>query len=267
MVGGRHALFAGGFDGSGLYSWPGLRRVKANGAPCWPGMIHDHGPFSPASWRPPDFSSGPVSCGPGADGSSAGCVLPLNADFRDQEKKLATSAKGAIVNFGFEVWGKSPLRFDLRARKLSHDPPADDQTRNPKQDGLSIERRNGERHPTLDGHPIALKPYEQSQSWPSTRMEVASCWAQIGICEPTTQRVNSCGVVLPPALPGRSISPATAVWSSRPTEMEPSAGIAWMMAASCSLSTRSRISSTGWPGRPKAFTARRRALSACCAGT
>jgi len=39
-----------------------------------------------------------------------------NADFRYQRDRLAVSADGAIVDFGFEVRGKSPLRFDLRAR-------------------------------------------------------------------------------------------------------------------------------------------------------
>src|SRR5215831_7833318 len=62
------------------------------------------------------------------------------ADFRDQESVLAVSADGAIVEFGFELFGKSRLRFDLHARKLSGDPPADRQTIPPKQAGLAIER-------------------------------------------------------------------------------------------------------------------------------
>jgi WD40 repeat protein len=60
-----------------------------------------------------------------------------NADFREQGDVLAVSYDGAMVDFGFELWGKSPLRFDLRARKLSHDPPADNQTIRAKQSGLA----------------------------------------------------------------------------------------------------------------------------------
>jgi hypothetical protein len=55
---------------------------------------------------------------------------------------LAVSADGTIVDFGFEQWGKSPLRFDLRALKLSRDPPADHQTIVPKQAGLAVENWN-----------------------------------------------------------------------------------------------------------------------------
>jgi WD40 repeat protein len=86
------------------------------------------------------------------------------ADLRDQYDTLAVSADGTIVDFGFEQWGKSPLRFDLRARKLSRDPPADHQTFLAKRAGLAVE---GWRHglsPTLDGKPIKLERYETSRS-------------------------------------------------------------------------------------------------------
>jgi WD40 repeat protein len=99
-----------------------------------------------------------------ADGRVRWAHSSPNADFRVQNKTLAISAEGAIVDFGFELLGKSPLRFDVRARKLSHDPPADDRTSNPKQDGLPIEHWENEDHPTLDGQPIELKLYELSQS-------------------------------------------------------------------------------------------------------
>ncbi len=75
-----------------------------------------------------------------------------NADFENQHDLLGVSAEGAIVDFGFEARGKSPLRFDLRARKkLSHDPPADDLTIRPKQDGLN-------------GRTIALEAHERLRS-------------------------------------------------------------------------------------------------------
>jgi WD40 repeat protein len=86
------------------------------------------------------------------------------ADLRDQYDTLAVSADGAIVDFGFEQLGNSPLRFDLHALKLSRDPPADHQTILAKPTGLVVE---GWRHglsPTLDGKPIKLAPYETSRS-------------------------------------------------------------------------------------------------------
>ena len=100
----------------------------------------------------------------GADGSVRWARSSPNVNFRLQYKTLAISAEGAIVDFGFEMRGASPLRIDLRAHKLSHDPPADDQTIRPKQDGLPIEHWINERHPTLHGQPIALEPDDLSRS-------------------------------------------------------------------------------------------------------
>ena len=74
------------------------------------------------------------------------------------------SADGTVIDFGFEQAGKSPLRFDLRARKLSRDPPAGRQTIQAKQAGLAIEGWEDGFHPTLNGKPIALDQYERSWS-------------------------------------------------------------------------------------------------------
>jgi WD40 repeat protein len=87
------------------------------------------------------------------------------ADFRAKyAATLAVSSDGATVDFGFEIWGKSPLRFDLRALKLTPDPPADGRTIRPKQNGLAIEGWEDKYSPTLDGKPIVLEPYETSRS-------------------------------------------------------------------------------------------------------
>jgi WD40 repeat protein len=86
------------------------------------------------------------------------------AEFRGQTNRLAVSADGTIVDFGFEFGGKSPLRFDLRARKLSGDPPADQQTIPARQTGLVIERWRNDDFPTLDGKSIMLDQYERSRS-------------------------------------------------------------------------------------------------------
>jgi hypothetical protein len=83
---------------------------------------------------------------------------------RKQKQTLAVSADGAIVDFEFGVFGKSPLRFDLRALKLSRDPPADHQTVRPKQTGLAVEGWNDSLSPTLNSKLIKLDPYEYSES-------------------------------------------------------------------------------------------------------
>ena len=102
------------------------------------------------------------------------------ADFRDQEGVLAVSADGAIVEFGFELFGKSRLRLDLHALKLTGDPPADRQTIPPKQAGLAVERWNDSDSPTLDGRPIELEMRERSQSLAiapdSSRFVLGSYW-------------------------------------------------------------------------------------------
>jgi hypothetical protein len=86
------------------------------------------------------------------------------ADLRNQSDKLAVSADGTIVDFGFEQYGKSPVRFDLRALKLSRDPTADDQTTPAKQTGIAVEGWKDGVSPTLDDKPINLEPNERSRS-------------------------------------------------------------------------------------------------------
>jgi WD40 repeat protein len=86
------------------------------------------------------------------------------ADMRNQQQILAVSADGTIVDFGFEPFGASPLRFDTRALKLSRDPPPDHQTIRAKQAGLAIKGWNNGLSPTIDGKPIKLAQYEYSRS-------------------------------------------------------------------------------------------------------
>ena len=99
-----------------------------------------------------------------SDGSPRWAHTAPTADFRNQHGTLAVSTDGTIVDFGFEVRGKSPLRFDLRALKLTRDPPADHQTIVPKQAGLAVEGWLNGYSPTLDGKPIKLQQYERSRS-------------------------------------------------------------------------------------------------------
>jgi WD40 repeat protein len=98
------------------------------------------------------------------DGRPRWALTSRTADFRNQYRTLAVSADGTSVDFGFEPGGKSPLRFDLRALKLSQDPPADHQTMLPKQAGLAVEGWRDGLSTTLDGKPINLERYEWSRS-------------------------------------------------------------------------------------------------------
>jgi hypothetical protein len=99
-----------------------------------------------------------------ADGGVLWTHHPAGGDFRNQQKTFSVSADRTIIDFGFEPFGKSPLRFELRPFKLSDQWPADDRTRPPKQDGLRIEDWIESTNPKLDGKPIELQALERSIS-------------------------------------------------------------------------------------------------------
>jgi WD40 repeat protein len=114
----------------------------------------------------------------GPDGRPRWTQSSRQADLRDQYDTFAVSSDGTIVDFGFELGGQSPLRFDLRTLKLSRDPPGD-QTILPKRAGLAVEGWRGF-HPTLDGKPITLGKYEQSRSLaihPDGRFVLGADWS------------------------------------------------------------------------------------------
>jgi outer membrane protein assembly factor BamB len=98
------------------------------------------------------------------DGRPRWVHSPQIADFRGQGELLAVSTDGTIVDFGFDQWGKSPLRFDLRALKLSRDPTADHQTTRAKLTGLAVGSWRGGFAPTLDGSPLYLLRGDLSRS-------------------------------------------------------------------------------------------------------
>jgi Caspase domain len=98
------------------------------------------------------------------DGSARWTHPSPDADLRDQRESFAVSADGTVIDFGFRVFDKSLLRFDLRALQLSANPPADDVARPPKQDGLPIEDWYDSYHPKLNGKPIGLQEWELSRS-------------------------------------------------------------------------------------------------------
>ena len=98
------------------------------------------------------------------DGTPAWAQGRPKADFRAQFTTLAVSGDGTRVGFGYAAFGKQPARFDLPARALALDPPADRDMAAPRRDGLPIEHWRSEDHPTLGGRPLALEPYERSRS-------------------------------------------------------------------------------------------------------
>ena len=99
-----------------------------------------------------------------ADGSAHWVHGPPKADFRNQSDKLSVSGDGTRIDFGFEPFGKAPVRFDLATRGLMLNPPTDGRMSAPRQDGLSIEGWFDTTHPTLDGRPLQLVPYETSRN-------------------------------------------------------------------------------------------------------
>jgi WD40 repeat protein len=91
-------------------------------------------------------------------------IHPPVADLRNQQSTFAVSSDGATVDFGFEQFGKAPLRFDLRARKLSSAPPRDGRTIGPEQRRTRIDDWNVSYAPTVNGAPIKLESFERSLS-------------------------------------------------------------------------------------------------------
>jgi WD40 repeat protein len=99
-----------------------------------------------------------------ADGTMRWAYGPLKADFRGQHEGLSVSPDGNVIDFGFDEDGRSPLRFDLRARKLGEVPAADHQTYAPKQDGPPIKDWANRDYRRVDGEPIVLERYETAKS-------------------------------------------------------------------------------------------------------
>jgi WD40 repeat protein len=113
-------------------------------------------------------------------------------DFAGQYDKLSVSADGTIVDFGFDRFGRSPLRFDLRSLKLSHDQSADNLTLRPIQKGLSVEGWLNGLSPTLDGKPIELLQHEVSRSLaihPDGTRFVIGAWWSLRAIDASGQRI------------------------------------------------------------------------------
>jgi WD40 repeat protein len=89
---------------------------------------------------------------------------PPQADLRAQQRTLRVSADGGVIDFGYDLRGQAPARFDVVRLALSLDPPADGRTRPPEQTTLKVRHWENTDHPTLDGTPLRLAPGERSRS-------------------------------------------------------------------------------------------------------
>ncbi len=85
-------------------------------------------------------------------------------DARGQQRTLAVSADGMLVDFGYESGGKAPARFDLRQRQLLPARPADSLTAPPRQAGLALDGWDNTYQPTLNGDALPLDKDECSRS-------------------------------------------------------------------------------------------------------
>lgn len=79
-------------------------------------------------------------------------------------RSLGVSADGQIVDFGFQVWGEIPARFDAAKLALKLGPSADKVTAAPRQDGLPVAGWKNTTAPTLAGRRLPLAPYEISRA-------------------------------------------------------------------------------------------------------
>jgi hypothetical protein len=100
----------------------------------------------------------------GSDGQILWRRDPALADFRNQRDKLAVSADGTRVAFGYEPYGNSPAVFDVAARRLTLDPEPDPSfaTARTEAPGLKVENWKNQGTPTLNGKPLPLEQYETS---------------------------------------------------------------------------------------------------------
>jgi uncharacterized caspase-like protein len=99
-----------------------------------------------------------------ADGTVGWAAPAPLFNARGQERTLAVSADGLLVDFGYEFGGKAPARFDLRQLKLSPARLADGLTAPPRQAGLAIDGWDNTFQPTLNGTPLSLDQNEFSRS-------------------------------------------------------------------------------------------------------
>jgi WD40 repeat protein len=89
---------------------------------------------------------------------------PGTADFRDQSDTLRVSSDGRLVEFAYDRFGSSPLRFSLGTKSLSLGDLTDTQLAPALTEAPEInvqDWRHSER-PTLNDAPLQLRPHDES---------------------------------------------------------------------------------------------------------
>lgn len=101
-----------------------------------------------------------------ANGQRVRSVQRSIADLRDMKEKFRVSYDGSAVSFGYEVFGRSPARFDAARGALAL---GDDITglNSPltQWSGVEITDYSNNRYPKLNGRALKLKDYEQARSY------------------------------------------------------------------------------------------------------
>lgn len=99
-----------------------------------------------------------------ADGTVRWEQSPQQADLRGQWGTLGVSTDGSVVDFGYELFGQSPARFDVGRLQLELAPPADGLTALPEQTSLKVADWVNSDRPTLDGKALQMEKREISRS-------------------------------------------------------------------------------------------------------
>ena len=87
------------------------------------------------------------------------------ADFRAAGEGFRLSQDGATVQFGFELWGRSPARFSVNQRLLETGPLGGGLSPPlTRAEGLEITGWKNTYEPKLNGQPLKLEPYEKARS-------------------------------------------------------------------------------------------------------
>jgi len=101
-----------------------------------------------------------------ASGRRTRAVQRLIPDLRDMKEKFRVSHDGATVQFGYEVFGAAPARFDAARGMLSLTPDSGG-LNSPiaHAPGIEITDYSSNRYPKLNGRVLTLEDYEQARSF------------------------------------------------------------------------------------------------------
>jgi WD40 repeat protein len=91
---------------------------------------------------------------------------PETADFRNQASTLRASQDGTVVDFAFDRFGDTPVRFSLLTKSLSAGDPSDTTLAPAVTEAKGMEVLNWSRsaNPTLNGAPLQLRPHDEALS-------------------------------------------------------------------------------------------------------